>query len=95
MGGFQLVRGDAQTGRVELGSIEPSPVVEHRVKTPRSDVVTDPLDHLPGLERFAEGRDGPRPPLGAHDVPFGTQLGTQCGDRPFGIVAGAVDSADS
>ena len=72
MGGFQLVGRDAEPLRVELGSIEPATIVEHRVKSTRSDVVTDPLDHLPGLERLAKGRDGPRPSFGAHDVPFGT-----------------------
>ncbi len=91
----QLVRRDPELARLELGAVEPAAVVEHGVEPARGHVVADPLDDLPGLERLAERRDRPRPPLGADHVPLGTQLGAQLGDRPLGIVTGAVNPSDS
>ena len=95
VGLVQLVGGDADPAGIELGAVEPPAVVEHGVEPARGHVVADPLDDLPRLERLAEGRDRPRPPLGADDVPPGAQLGPQRGDRPLGVVAGAINPADS
>src|SRR6185312_13560301 len=78
-----------------LGPIEPAAVFQYSVEPPFGHIVADPLDHLTRAEGFAKGRDRPRPPLRTHDVPPRAQLVPQRGDRPLGVVAGAVDPADS
>ncbi len=77
-----------------VDAVDPARVVEHGLEPARGHVGADPLDDLPRRERLAERRDRARLPLRADDVPLGTQLGAQRGDRPLGVVAGTVNSPD-
>ena len=91
----QFVPRDPELARFERDAVEPLRVVEHGCEPARGHIVADSLHDLPRLQRLAERRDGPRPPLGADDVPLGAQLGAQLGDRPLGVVAATVNPSDS
>jgi hypothetical protein len=91
----KLVGRDTDLVGWKLGSVKPTTIVEDRVEAAGGDIIADPLDDLPRIERLAKGGDRPRPAFGAHDIPAGAQLVPQCGERACRILVGAVDPANS
>lgn len=91
MGGGERFRWHAERLAGHLGGVDPAGVVEQGVDPLATHVGTDPLDHLPGRERFAEDVDRPLAAGGADQIALGGEFGPQGIEPPAAIGGGEVD----